>query len=197
MKTIPLFPLPLVLFPGGKLPLRIFEPRYLDLVRRSLGEDKGFGIVMLEGQELESTGDQVLSQLVSRVGTFVKIVDFDQLANGLLTIMVEGEETFRIAEISVQEDRLVIADIKFLVQEQEQPVPADKSYLVDLLETLAAHQGIKNLGISIDYNDAREVSWRLTEFLPLANTEKQRLLELSDSSMRLEELAVLVQRLQH
>ena len=196
MTTIPLFPLPLVLFPGGKLPLKIFEPRYIDMIKRSLRDGSGFGIVMIEEGDQVPHGQDARLPQVSGVGTSVAIIDFDQLPNGLLGIMVEGDRKFRVTEIHEQEDRLMVADIEYLVEEAETSLPGDKAYLADLLLSLAEHEAVKDLGLSIDYNDARDVSWRLTELMPFANTEKQRLIELNDPLARLEELAVVVARLQ-
>ena len=196
MTTIPLFPLPLVLFPGGKLPLKIFEPRYIDMIKRSLRDDSGFGIVMIEQGDQVLQGQDVQLPQVSRVGTSVAIIDFDQLPHGLLGITVEGKRKFRISDIHEQEDRLMCADIEYLVAEEETSLPGDKTYLAELLLSLSEHEAVKDLDLSIDYNDARDVGWRLTELIPFANPEKQRLIELNDPLARLEELAVVVARLQ-
>ena len=196
MTTIPLFPLPLVLFPGGKLPLKIFGLRYIDMIKRSLRDDSGFGIVMIEAGDQVLHGQDAQLPQVSGVGTSVAIIDFDQLPNGLLGIMVEGDRKFRVTEIHEQADRLMVADIEYLEEEAETSLPGDKTYLADLLLSLAEHEAVKDLDLSIDYNDARDVSWRLTELMPFANPEKQRLIELNDPLARLEELALVVARLQ-
>lgn len=196
MKTIPLFPLPLVLFPGGKLPLKIFEPRYIDMVKISLRENSDFGVVMIEEGDQVLRGQDAQLPLVSEVGTAVKIIDFDQLPNGLLGIMVEGKRKFRLAEIRDQADKLMIADIEYLAEEEEASLPDDKAYLADLLLSLSEHDAVKDLDLDINYNDARDVGWRLTELMPFANPEKQRLVELNDPLARLEALARIVVRLQ-
>ncbi len=196
MTTLPLFPLPLVLFPGGKLPLKIFETRYIDMIKRSLREDSDFGIVMIEEGDQVIRGQNAVLPRVSKVGTAVKIVDFDRLPNGLLGIMVEGKRKFRVAEIHEQEDHLMIADIEYLAEEEVTSLPADKTYLADLLLSLSAHEAVRDLGLNIDYHDARDVSWRLTELMPFANPEKQRLIELNNPLARLEALARIVTRLQ-
>ena len=90
MAHIPLFPLPLVVFPGGRLPLQIFETRYVDMVKRCLREGSGFGVIMItEGDQVLRDTEQQLPS-VSRCGTYCSIVDFDELPNGMLGIMAEG-----------------------------------------------------------------------------------------------------------
>ena len=91
MKKIPLFPLPLVLFPGGRLPLQIFEVRYLDMVKSCMRENSGFGVVMLETGGEVFDGQNALND-ISTQGTYSVIVDFDQFPNGLLGIMTEGKK---------------------------------------------------------------------------------------------------------
>ena len=197
MADIPLFPLPLVIFPGGKLPLQIFEPRYLDMVKACLKENTGFGIVLIE------EGDQVLGgpedQLptVSHCGTYCTIVDFDQRPNGMLGIVAEGQFKFAIRDQYELPNRLMMASVAFLEMEEEAPVPDHYHHLVDLLETFADHEAVANLELDIDYSQAREVGARLTELLPCPNHYKQRLLEIKNPVIRLQELEKLIQRMQN
>ena len=108
MTEIPLFPLPLVLFPGGRLPLQIFEVRYLDMIKSCMRENSGFGVVMLEtGNELFD-GHNALAN-ISTEGTYTIIVDFDQFPNGMLGIMTEGRTKFVIREKYEQKDHLLVA----------------------------------------------------------------------------------------
>jgi len=196
MNKFPLFPLPLVLFPGGKLPLQIFEARYVDMVRESLRHDSGFGIVLIE------QGNQVIrdpatpSPQVTQIGTYVHIVDFDQLPNGLLSIVVQGQQKFTILNVSERDDRLMIADAEFVTAEENTRLPVDKTYLAQLLEKLAEHEAVQMLNLSIDFDNAADVSCRLAELLPISNGAKQHLLELEDAAARLDELASIVSQLQ-
>ncbi|MBL4827474.1 MAG: LON peptidase substrate-binding domain-containing protein [Spongiibacteraceae bacterium] len=96
--TIPLFPLSAVLLPHGRMPLQIFEPRYLDLVSECLKTDTGFGVVWLsQGSEVLTKPTQnSVNGTYANIGTYAKIVDWDKLSNGLLGITVEGEKKFRL-----------------------------------------------------------------------------------------------------
>jgi len=92
IQEIPLFPLRSVLFPRGKLSLQIFEKRYIDMVANSLRDGSGFGVILLkEGEEVMKPGR---SQQLYAIGTYARIIDWDQLENGLLGITVEGEASF-------------------------------------------------------------------------------------------------------
>ena len=108
VKEIPLFPLPVVLFPGGRLPLDIFEPRYLDMVKRCLADDLGFGVVMItEGEQVAEP--DAPPPAFSHYGTYCRIVDFDQSGSGGLSIVAEGRQKFAIRDHYEQPDRLIIA----------------------------------------------------------------------------------------
>lgn len=197
MAEIPLFPLPLVLFPGGRLPLQIFEPRYLDMVKRCLRDNTGFGVVLIE------EGDQVLAnreaQLpsISHCGTYATIVDFDQNPNGTLGIMAEGQVKFVVRDQYEQADRLMMAQVEFLELEEESSIPEDKQHLVNLLEMFVEHEAVRDLGLQINMEEAREVGARLTELLPCPNHFKQRLLEMKNPQARLSELEKLILRMQN
>ena len=136
MAHIPLFPMPLVIFPGGKLPLQIFETRYVDMVKRCLRDDTGFGVVMItEGDQVLRDPEQQLPS-VSRCGTYCTIADFDELPNGMLGIMAEGMKKFVIRDEYEQSDRLMMGDIEFLGDEKDVDMPAEKEHLSSLLESL-------------------------------------------------------------
>ena len=105
-REIPLFPLGTVLFPGGPLPLRIFEARYIDLVRRCLRDGSGFGVVLIR-DGVEAGGPA----LTFDVGTYARIVDFSQQPDGLLGIRASGERRFRILERRRARDGLNVADV--------------------------------------------------------------------------------------
>ncbi|HCD53950.1 MAG TPA: ATP-dependent protease, partial [Halieaceae bacterium] len=89
---LPLFPLSAVLLPYGKMPLQIFEQRYLDLVRDCMKSGTDFGVVWIRrGEEVAVKGSR---QQLGDLGTLARIVDFDQLPNGLLGVTIEGRERF-------------------------------------------------------------------------------------------------------
>ena len=196
MKEIPLFPLPLVLFPGGKLSLQIFEARYLDLVKWCLRERAGFGIVLItHGNLILASPDDQLPE-ISYCGTYCTIVDFDQSLNGMLSVVVKGDRKFVIRDQYEQSDRLMMSNVEFLSNEKEVAVPKDRQHLSGLLESLMAHEAVQRLGLNCDLGQAVEVGARLTELLPCPNHIKQKMLEMKDPLLRLGELEKLVKRMQ-
>ena len=196
MKEVPLFPLPLVLFPGGKLSLQIFEARYLDMIKRSLREPAGFGIVMITaGDRNLANPDEQLPE-ISHCGTYCRIVDFDQSSNGMLSIVVEGDRKFVIRDQYEQPDRLMMANVEFLAVEPEVAVPEERKHLSGLLDWIMVHESVQKVGLDCDLNQAVEVGARLTELLPCPNHFKQRMLEMKDPLVRLGELDRLVERMQ-
>ena len=196
MAEIPLFPLPLVLFPGGRLPLQIFETRYLDMVKRCMRDNTGFGVVLIEeGEQVLRSMEQQLPS-VSWCGTYATIVDFDQNPNGTLGIVAEGQVKFVIRDQYEQHDRLMMAQVEFLEVERGLPMPEEKQHLVGLLEMFMEHEAVKGLGLTVDFDDARDVGARLAELLPCENHFKQKLLEIKNPLARLDELEKLILRLQ-
>lgn len=193
MAQIPLFPLPLVLFPSGKLPLKIFEPRYVDMVGRCMREETGFGIVMIR------RGQQVLQASlpsICSVGTYVRIVDFDRRDDGLLSVVVEGDVKVRIRGNSSRDDGLMLGNAEFLPLDHDVAVPAALEHLVSLLERFAQHDMVQQLALEIDFGSAVQVGARLTELLPCRDPVKQFLLELSDPIERLEQIDQIVRQMQ-
>jgi Lon protease-like protein len=177
---IPLFPLGTVLFPGGPLPLRIFEARYIDLVRSCMRDGSGFGVVLIrEGVEAggpASTFD---------VGTYARIVDFAPQPDGLLGIHATGERRFRILERRRQRDGLNVADIEWLPDEVLQPLPAEFSGLGPALEAILEQLGEPYASLERRLDDAAWVAGRLAEMLPIPPGHKQHCLELDDPLERL------------
>jgi len=180
-QSIPLFPLQTVLYPGGPLPLRIFEPRYLEMVSRCVKEDTPFGVVLLmQGSEVAA---EVRTQAT---GTLATIRDWDKGADGLLGITAIGGDRFRLLAIKQQEDGLNIGDVEVLPPEPEVPVPADYSLLADLLRAAFDDLGDYYALIEQRFDDASWVGYRFAELLPLDMQSKQYCLELDDPLMRLE-----------
>lgn len=192
--NIALFPLRSVLFPKGRLPLQIFEQRYIDLITDCMRNDKGFGVCLLkDGEEVVTPGAR---QQVHRVGTYAKIVDWDQLPNGLLGVTVEGVQKFMVQECDYDKSQVLRATVKFcdvdLIGEEAIEVDNQHEVLVDLVEQLVSHPVISKLGMNIAYHDLRELGWRLSELVPLSLERKQALLELQDPKQRIEEIEALL-----
>jgi Lon protease-like protein len=192
---IPLFPLRTVLFKDGHLPLRIFEPRYLDMVRGCLRSDTGFGVVLIrEGHEAR-LDDQFQLPHVFDVGTEARIIDFNQLSDGLLGVVARGERKFRLQEAWAQDDLLIMGRVAWLPDEPASPMPPEHADLVTILKELAQHPLIAKMGLEIDYAEAQSVSARLAELLPIEPEIKQSLLQLDRPRERLAELNRLVHKL--
>ncbi len=186
MLEIPLFPLGTVLFPGGPLPLRIFETRYIDLVRRCLRDGAGFGVVLIrEGAEAGGPA------LTFDVGTYARIVDFSQQPDGLLGIRAAGERRFRILERRRARDGLNLADVEWLPQEPRLSLPAEFADLGPALEAILEQVGEPYAGLERHMDDAAWVTGRLAEILPLPTVHKQHCLELDDPLERLRHLRPL------
>jgi len=183
--SIALFPLNVVLFPEGPLPLRIFETRYVDMVRRCMREDQRFGVALIR------EGSEVGPAETFDVGTMVKIVDFHQLSDGFLGLSCVGEQRFRIISRSRQTDGLNLADIESFEREALVAVPERHARLAELLKTVLPQLGEVYAGITMRLDDAAWVGHRLAEILPIAAAEKQFCLELNDPIRRLDVLSPL------
>lgn len=185
VRELPLFPLRTVLFPGGVLGLRVFERRYLDLVRDCAHHNRGFGVcLLLEGSE---SGGPVAA--TAAWGTEARIEDFDALPDGLLGITVRGSRRFHVERTRVRDSGLIVADVVWRQSEPEQPVQPEHSLLAMLLEQLIERFGGPHARAPRAlHDDADWVSWRLGEFLPLSLSQRQALLQLADPYARLQQL---------
>jgi uncharacterized protein len=182
--ALPLFPLNTVLFPGGPLSLRIFEPRYLDMVRRCGREQGVFGVVLiLAGAEAGAVAS------VAPAGTTARVVDFTTRSDGLLGIDCVGERRFRVLARWQQHDGLNLGEVEYLPDEAPCPLPAALEHLAQLLRELLPRLGDAYARTPAHYEDAAWVGNRWAELLPLAMAEKQRLLELTDPIERLTRVA--------
>jgi hypothetical protein len=186
---IALFPLNSVLFPGGPLPLRIFETRYTDMVRRCMREDAGFGVVLIragaEVGEVASTAE---------VGTLARIVDFYPLPDRLLGITCRGERRFRVLRRWRDGSGLNMAEVSWLEVPPPVAVPEEFHHLAELIRKVLPELGELYEGIEPRLDDADWVGCRLVEILPISLGDKQACLELDDPVARLARLAPLIRR---
>lgn len=181
--TIPIFPLHSVLFPGGPLALRIFEPRYLDMVSRCLREESGFGVALIrEGSEVGKAAE------VYELGTLGRISYWDQRKDGLLGITVTGEQRFRIIDSQVEVNQLRIAEVELLPNPQPVGLPEKYQHLATLLERILGELGHPYITMVRELGNAEWVGARLVELLPLELAQKQRLLQEDDPLQRLSRL---------
>ena len=182
--TLPLFPLHTVLFPGGPLELRIFEPRYLDMVRRCMRQQSEFGVVtILEGEEAGA------AVRISSLGTGARIVDFDPLPDGLLGITCLGTGRLRILRHWQQPDGLNLGEVQQLPALAVRELPAELAHLADLLREVLPKLGRSYAHVDAHYEDAGWVADRWAEVLPLKAEDKLVLLELEEPLERLAQVA--------
>jgi len=178
---LPLFPLGTVLFPGGLLPLRIFEPRYLDLVRDSARSGGGFGIcLILEGDEVGAPA------LPAAHGCEARIVDFSTTADGLLGIVVQGERRFHVERTKVRDNGLIVADVCWQSESPPERIRPEHQLLSVLLGRILEHAAAPFEKAELE--DADWVGWRLAEWLPLLMPHRQALLQENDPHRRLQRL---------
>lgn len=188
-RELPLFPLNVVLFPGGPLPLRIFETRYLDMVRRCLREETGFGVVCIaEGQEVAGKTS------FHAVGTEARIVDFNRLEDGLLGITCLGRQRFRVLEAWRAEDGLNVGRVEDLPAEPSTSIPPDYAFVADAARKILPELGELYAQVTPGYDDAAWVGYRLAEVLPLSLSDKQVLLEMDDPIARLAAFAPVIRK---
>ena len=175
-----------MLFPGGRLPLRIFEQRYLSMAKTCLKDGTPFGVCAIrEGKEVGAPA------VPYDVGTTAKIAEWDMPQLGVLQVVASGEARFRIVERRAQPDGLQLARIELIATEADGPVPEDCSPCVRLLErVIEQHPAFLAPPHRLDC--AAWVSARLTELLPLALETKQELLELTDAAKRLRQINALL-----
>lgn len=187
MSELPLFPLHTVLFPDGLLHLRIFEPRYTDMVGRCMREGSPFGVVLiLSGAEVGAVAEAAF------LGTTARIVDFSKLPEGLLGVTCKGEHKFRILKRWQLADGLNVADVEYLASEVSAEVPQEYRYLADLLRKLLPQLGKPYASMAGDFADAFWVGCRLSEILPVSLSDKLSLLQMDDPVARLAQLAGIV-----
>ena len=181
--VIPLFPLHAVLFPGGPLPLRIFETRYTDMVGRCAREQSPFGVVLI--QEGEEAGEVATT---ATVGCTARIADFGTLQDGLLGISCVGERKFRVQRVWREADGLNMAEVAWLPAEPELTLPVGYAALAETLRQALDQLTEHYEHVEKKFGDAAWVGSRLSELLPLQLLDKQVLLELDDPIARLDAL---------
>ena len=178
-----LFPLHTVLFPGGLLPLRVFEPRYMEMTTACLRESIPFGVCLIrEGREVGAPAEPYA------VGCLARIMQWDMQQLGVLNITVRGEKRFRVLDRRVQRDGLIRSKIELLADEDDALVPEALAVCARVLKAIIDDGAAAGIEAPLRYESASWVSARLSEILPLPLAFKQQLLETDDSRQRLEAL---------
>jgi Lon protease-like protein len=188
---IPLFPLPTVLLPGATIGLRIFEPRYLDMVRECSRSGGGFGICLLLSSE-EEGGEAGAPLLPAAVGTLATIEDFGTGDDGLLTLQVRGGRRYRVVGTRVRDNGLVMGEVEWL-DEGGGTLRPEHGLLAELLRRILEQAGGEHASPGpAQLDDAAWVGWRLAELLPLGDVQRQALLQEDDPHARLDQLLALL-----
>jgi len=173
---IPLFPLNTVLFPGGPLPLRVFEPRYLDMISRCMKSDSPFGVLLIR------EGNEVGPAATHNTGTLAKVVDWYQGSDGILGITAIGTERFRLLTTERQDDGLNVGDIELLPDVPKANIPDQYRSLPQILESVMNDLGRLYENLERRFGDATWVAYRFAEILPIDLEQKQEFLESDDVS---------------
>lgn len=192
LTDIPLFPLNCVLFPGGSMKLRIFEQRYLDMVRECTRTNSGFGVcLILQGEKVG------VAAAPAAIGTLARIVDFYTLPDGLLGISLLGCERFHVDHSRVRDNGLAHGMVRVWPAEASVELPPEFDLLATILERLLEQIGGESAKAErYLFSDAGWVGFRLAETLPLENTERQYLLQMTDPLERLSQLMHYLPRFQ-
>ena len=200
---VALFPLSTVLFPQGVLPLRVFEARYLDMVRDCMREGTLFGVCLITDSR---ASDVSRTTALADVGCLARIDAWDMKQLGLLHIRAVGQDRFRLRGTEMQADGLVVGDVELIDPDDDAPVPPEHRPCVELLSRIlddlrAQFDERRISGDAPDQDDALAqfpfaepfhmessawVSNRLCEVLPVPLKAKQRLMELTDAPTRLQ-----------
>ena len=176
MDEIALFPLHAVLLPGGRVPLQIFEPRYLDMVTRCMKGELAFGIVRIrEGHEV-ILAQGIRPPALCEIGTLAGIVEWDGLPAGRLRITVQGERRFRIGACREQQDRLLLAEVEWLADAEPSPIGDAHAHLAEIMAGLAEHPALVRLGVEPEPRDVAQLAYQLAQYLPLDEADRYAVL---------------------
>lgn len=176
---IPLFPLDVVLFPGGALPLRIFEPRYLDMVSDCLKSERDIGVVLIkDGKEAGAAAKTY------KTGTLSYISYWHKRNNGMLGITLTGKQRFRILSTEVKSNQLTLAEVEILPNIVVSDIEHDEQ-LIKLLKQIIAQLEPPYTTMTKFYDDLEWVSARLIELLPLQLNDKQQMLKMTELKERI------------
>ncbi len=183
LADLPIFPLNTVLFPGGLLPLRVFETRYMDMTGDCMKRGKPFGVCLIrDGREVGTPA------LPEDVGCLAHIVDWDMKELGVLQIATNGGQRIRLLERRVAPDGLTRASVELIAPEPDAALPEEFEACAALLRMVVADRSETVFAEPHRFDDSAWVGYRLSEILPVPLAAKQKLLELDDSRSRLEVL---------
>lgn len=184
-----LFPLQTVVFPGGLLPLRVFEPRYMEMVTQAIAGQIPFGICAIrEGREV----DRGVAHYA--VGTCVQVIDWEMPQTGILHIQTRALERFVIRTTKNESNGLLVGEVDDVSAEPALAVPDELVLSAEILQQIVEDMGAEKFAQQHDFHNAVWVGYRLSEVLPLKLSVRQSLLEMNDSRVRLEILVEFLKK---
>ncbi len=160
--------------------MRIFEPRYLDMISDCLKNDKPFGVLLIR------SGSETGPATTYEVGTLARITDWYQGSDGLLGITAVGEQRFRLISVKRRSDGLNIGEIELLEPEDYQSLPEEYKPLANILAGVLDDLGRLYESLERQYDDAGWVGYRFAEILPITPEQKQSCLEANDVMQHLD-----------
>jgi Lon protease-like protein len=182
-----IFTLNTVLFPGGVLPLKIFEQRYLEMTKVCISENRPFGVCLIkEGREVGTPA------VPEEIGCLARITQWDMPQLGMFQLLTEGTQRFRILQSSVEKNGLISASIETLPGEQE--VAPQDTLCSEVLKAIIEKLGAEHFPAPHRFDDAAWIGYRLSEVLPISLDTKQQLLQISDPQTRLAQLSQILSR---
>jgi Lon protease-like protein len=186
-RELPLFPLATVLFPGGRLRLKVFEARYLDMAADCLRLDRPFGVCLIrQGNEVGPAA------VPETVGSFAHIVTADMDGPGVMRVEARGAGRFVVEDTRLEANQLLLGQVRDKDDETQVPVPAHCRAALDFLNALAAR--VPDARLDEIQDDATWAGFRLAEVLPLKTGVRQAMLEMNDAVKRLEILLEFMHR---
>jgi Lon protease-like protein len=180
-----LFPLNTVLFPGGVLPLKIFEQRYLEMTKICISEDRPFGVCLIkEGREVGTPA------VPEEIGCLARITQWDMPQLGVFQLLTEGIQRFRILHSSVAKNGLISATVETLPNDTK--VAPQDTLCSEVLKAIIEKIGVDHFPAPHRFDDAAWIGYRLSEVLPISLDTKQQLLQLADPHARLAQLSQIL-----
>jgi Lon protease-like protein len=188
---LPLFPLHTVLYPGGLLPLKVFEQRYIEMTKACLSDEKPFGVCLItEGAEVADRAQGAAgAPQFAPIGTLAAITAWDMPQLGILHVRTIGGARFQVRSHKVQPDGLVVGEVTAIADEPAVALSDVHRPLAQLLQVLTERIGPDHFAPTRAFDDASWVGYRLAELLPLPLPIKQSMLEINDSEVRLSVLS--------
>lgn len=186
---VAIFPLNTVLFPGGLLPLKIFEQRYLDMTRDCLRDNAPFGVFLIrDGAEVGAPAT------CEEIGCIAAIIEWEMLQLGIFQLLTQGQDKARILQRRVENNGLVRGEVELLPAEAPIPLSPQFQRCAEILKMIIEKNGAQFFPQPQRYGDALWVGYRLAEVLPMEITNRQKLLELADPGERIRIVDELLQQ---